>query len=626
MADPFTSALVSDVVGRLTSAAIQEFGLLWGLENDLLALNNTFRQIQGVLYDAEMRQTNENGVKEWLKTLKSASLEVENVLDEAKTKAMIQRLHGEMGRKYKVRTFFTSRYNPLMVKTRIAHKVKNIRKKLEVTDANRSRFQLTPTNIREDAAGIGSEISNRETSSLVNLSKIYGRDEEKIMFIHKICNQDIGIRHDVDDLRVYAIWGLGGIGKTTLAQYVYNHETVRTNFDLKFWVYVSNKFDVRRIIKSISDSEDPQLDAMQVRLQNKLRGKKFFIVMDDVWIENKDMEKWDELCKALNSGAKGSTVMVTTRKKDTAQLMAKIPELQHNVEELSEEESWSLFKMHAFPGSGEGENVSSELELVGKEIMKKCNGLPLAVKTLGKLMSTKKGVDQWQHVNDNFMSKMQDNDILTALRLSYDELPPHMKMCFAYCCLFSKGEEMRKDLLIELWMANGFIPSQGDVSLYVLGVDIFDCLVGRSFFQDVVKKDIGTGEICKMHDLMHDLAQYEMRHDCAVIEPGKELITPDVVLHLSLSCEDFEFSTQDLKRLRSVRSMLVFNMKYTIGAFNVRYLEDISNLVDSMDDICIAMGDSNAVKSRSERAGSQFDANQAIGSKMKDEPAKPVPC
>ncbi|PWA58044.1 Disease resistance protein [Artemisia annua] len=572
MADPFTSALVRDVVEKLTSKAIQEYGLLRGLKNDLSALENTFKLIKGVLYDAEMKQTTQKAVEEWLKTLKSASLEMEKVLDEAKTVAMIQRLHGEMGKKYKIRAFFSSRYNPVMVRFRIAHKVKNIRKKLEDINADRSKFDLTASNTTSKYdGGIGGEISDRETTSLMPLVEIYGRDEEKKMIVDKICNQDIGITHDV---RVYAIWGMGGIGKTTLAQYVYNHETVQTHFEFKCWVYVSAVFDVKRIIKQIiksicgpEDLKDLKLDKMSLddlerELESKLSGKKYFIIMDDVWIENN--EKWNELCKPLSCGAKGSTVMVTTRKKNTAQQMAKIPELQRNVETLSEEESWALFKMFAFPDRGERENVSSELELVGKKIAEKCNGLPLAVITVGSLMLTKeKKVNEWQDVNDNFKWEQDDDIVLPALRLSYNDLPPRMKICFAYCCVFSKGEEMSKDSLIELWIANGFIPSEGGMSSYVLGQKIFTFLVQRSFFQDVVEKDIDTGVICKMHDLMHDLAQYEMGHDCAVIEPGKELIRSDEVLHLSLSCKDFEFPRQDLKKLRSVRSMLVFNRYHT---------------------------------------------------------------
>ncbi|PWA81089.1 NBS-LRR protein [Artemisia annua] len=483
MADPIISALVEDLVGRLTSAAIQEYGLLRGLEKDLSALNKTFELIQAVLYDAEEKQKTQMDVEVWLKTLKSASLEVENVLDEAKTEAMIRRLHREMGKKYRIRAFFSYRYNPVMVRFRIAHKVKNIRKQLEDIDANRSRFQLISNTRSEDGAGIGSK---RETSSLMPL----------------------------------------------------------THFDLKCWVYVSSVFDVKRIIKAICGLEDKKLDEMSLdelmrQLQNKLEGKKYVIIMDDVWLNHdshEDMEKWEELCTALSCGAKGSTVMVTTRKEDLAKRVA-IPELLHNVGVLSEKDSWSIFKMLAFPVRGVGEN------------------------SLGSLMSTKETVEKWQRVNKNFKLNIQDN-VLTALRLSYDDLPPHMKICFAYCCVFSKGEELSKDTLIELWIANGFIPSQGDASLYELGEDIFDCLVGRSFFQDVVEKNLYIGETCKMHDLMLDLARNVMTHDCAVIGPGKEPIIPDKVLHLSISCEAFEFSNQYLKNLRSVRSMLVFDMFY----------------------------------------------------------------
>ncbi|PWA84286.1 toll/interleukin-1 receptor (TIR) domain-containing protein [Artemisia annua] len=161
------SALVSKLLEELTSKVIEQVGLLWlwGRENDLSDLENTVKQTQGVLYEAEKKQTTQKHVEDWLRTLRSASLEAEKVIDKAKTEAMIQRMQGEMGWKNKVRrTFFNSHYNP----QNMAHRVKNARKKLEDIVAYGSKFQLFPNTTSEDDAGIGAENSNRETSSLMS--------------------------------------------------------------------------------------------------------------------------------------------------------------------------------------------------------------------------------------------------------------------------------------------------------------------------------------------------------------------------------------------------------------------------------------------------------------------------
>ncbi|KAJ9559160.1 hypothetical protein OSB04_013774 [Centaurea solstitialis] len=251
--------------------------------------------------------------------------------------------------------------------------------------------------------------------------------------------------------------------------------------------------------------------------------------------------------------------MVTTRNETTSRMMATVREFRHPLGCLSEEDSWSLFKKLAFaPGSkSEGENIS-ELESIGKEVVKKCKGLPLAVKSLGGLMRSKRNAMEWRSVKDSNVWQLQEHGILPALKLSYDNLLPHMKRCFVYSCFFPKGYEMRKDSLTELWMANGFIPPREEVDLYVIGDEIFYCLVSRSFLQDV-QEDLHNGLVCKMHDLMHDLGRYLMKRDYFFTEPRKNLITPNDVeiLHFNSSCPDVSFSDQDLKMLTSLRSLYI---------------------------------------------------------------------
>ncbi|MFS7909226.1 putative virus X resistance protein-like, coiled-coil [Helianthus anomalus] len=566
MGDAAVSALVTEVVGRLTSEVIKEFNLLWGLEDDISSLKDDFEQIQAVLQDAEEKRVKNNAVEVWLKHLRSASLEAENVLDEISTEALLQSLHKQRV-KYRVRAFLSSKHNKYMSRVTIAHKVKDIRKKLDDIASKRFALNLTPSapTSHVDDMEVAGQMPDRETSSLIHdTSVIMGRNEEMVMVIGKICNKDIG-KHENGEVRVYGIWGMGGLGKTTLAQLVYNHETVNQYFDLKCWVYVSENFQVKEIIKKIIKSIDEKgcthtqletLQELQEYLQSKLRGRKFLIVLDDVWAEENEKAKWEKLSDILSCGAEGSIVVMTTRLQTTTRMMAKVPELQHKLGCLSEEDAWLLFKKLAFAQGREGGDIS-ELEPIGKGIVEKCKGLPLAVKTLGSLMWSKSSTRYWQHVKDNNFWELEEINMLPAiLKLSYDNLLPHIKRCFAYCCLFPKGFPMTKDELTKLWVANGFIPPKGGNDLYMLGEEIFNCLVWRSFFS--VKANSRDDEYV-MHDLMHDMARHVMGDDCLVIEPVKEVVIPNGVLHLSSSCPDCHFSPQELGKLTSLRSVFMFS-------------------------------------------------------------------
>ncbi|KAJ0810856.1 putative virus X resistance protein-like, coiled-coil [Helianthus annuus] len=467
MGDAVISALVNEMVRRLTSAAIEEVGLLRRFKGDILRLKEDFEQIQAVLEDAEEKHIKEKAVELWLRRLRSASLKVEDVLDDISTETLLQHLNEEIdtergikiGIKYKVRALISQ----FKFRVRAAHKVKAIRTKLDDIASRRFDLNLTSSDTSHVDVGVEGEMPSRETSSLIlDSSKILGRDEEVEKVITKICNKDIEKYYN-GEIQVYGIWGMGGLGKTTLAQLVYNHTSVNQYFDLKCWAYVSENFQVKEIMKGIITSIDKRectlthLDVLQESLQRKLKEKKFLIVLDDVWAEENEKEKWERLSGTLSCGEKGSIVVTTTRSESSCRMMAKVGELQHKLGCLSEEDSWLLFKKHAFAPGRVGDDVR-KLEPIGREIVVKCKGLPLAVKTLGSLMWSKSSSNEWQRVKDSNIWNLQENNVLPALKLSYDNLVPHLKRCFSYVSLFPKGYTLKKDELILLWVANGFIP------------------------------------------------------------------------------------------------------------------------------------------------------------------------
>jgi len=180
-----------------------------------------------------------------------------------------------------------------------------------------------------------------------------------------------------------------------------------------------------------------------------------------VW--NEDQEKWKHLKGMLQCarGAKGATVLVTTRLEEVASIMETHP--AYHLKELSEEDSWSLFKSHAF---GPNREEREELVAIGKEILKKCVGSPLAIKTLGSLLRNKSEVTQWENVKESEIwdireesSSMttEENSIMRALKLSYFNLELSLRRCFSFCAIFPKGSEIVKEELIHLWMANGLL-------------------------------------------------------------------------------------------------------------------------------------------------------------------------
>jgi len=190
------------------------------------------------------------------------------------------------------------------------------------------------------------------------------------------------------------------------------------------------------VTKSKDDSEDVQM--VHERLKEKLSGKKFFLVLDDVW--NETQENWEAVRTPLTYGAPGSRILVTTRgEKVASNMRSKVHRLKH----LKEDECLKVFEKHAL--RGDELELNDEKKEIGRRIIEKCKGLPLALKTIGSLLRTKSSISDWQSVLENDIWDLpKEVENMPALLLSYQHLPSHLKRCFAYCALFPKDYEFDK--------------------------------------------------------------------------------------------------------------------------------------------------------------------------------------
>jgi Leucine-rich repeat (LRR) protein len=392
----------------------------------------------------------------------------------------------------------------------MGHRIKAVRTKLNEIAENKKSFSFMERTQLEHRR-------RDDTHSFVPEEEVIGREYEKKVV--KALLFDSNVKENVS---IIPIVGIGGQGKTTLAQYVYNDEEIQRHFDLRLWTCVSDPFDVKTIIQKLIESatkdkpKSLEIDPLQSLFREIIGGKRYLLVLDDVWNENSN--KWSDLKNLLVGGLRGSKVLVTTRNEKVADIIRTAS--PYFLGGLSENNSWDLFKKMAFKDGEEAKNP--KLVEIGKEIVKKCARVPLAIRSIGSLLYFKNSEAEWLKFQSNKLYEInqQDNDIFPILKLSYDHLPPHLKQCFAFCSLFPKDYEIKVKVLIQLWIAQGFIHSSDRTICHEdVGHEYFMDLLWRSFFQDIRRNKYGDIESCKMHDLIHVLAQSVAGEECLISNP-----------------------------------------------------------------------------------------------------------
>ncbi|MED6114334.1 hypothetical protein PIB30_079263 [Stylosanthes scabra] len=556
------TAILGIAIGNLQTFLHNELQTIWGVESHTKKLSSNLNSIHAVLQDAEEKQITERAVKLWLQKLSDAAYVLDDILEECSMESN------------RLDDMCLACFHPRIISFRrdIGRRMKEITKRFHEIDEEKREFELRCA----DVVGRQQEDDQwRQTTSVRTEQEIYGRDQDRDQILEFI--QRHAGNNGIDEMSVYPIVGVGGVGKTTLAQWIFNDDSVINHFGLRIWVSISNDFNIMRILQSIVESitlQNPNLSTLE-SMQKKVRDllcRRYLLVLDDVWSE--DQAEWNKLKCILQcgNGTKDAVILVTTRIESVASIMGTCS--FHRLLPLSDDDNWSLFKHHAF---GLNNKESAELEKIGKEIVKKCVGSPLASKVLGSLLRNKREKQQWLDVKENKIWNISGGDaIMRAMRISYFNLKLSLRRCFSFCAIYPQDFRISKEELIHLWMANGLIKSEGNLEVEKVGNLVWDELCHRSFFEEV-KHDLFGNVTFKIHDLFHDFAQSIVGEECKVSKSADLSNLSNRLHHISLVGLDGEsnFNIGAFKKVESLRSFIEFD---SLALFNSHGLPPFNSL------------------------------------------------
>ncbi|CAH2047441.1 unnamed protein product [Thlaspi arvense] len=504
--------LLSFGVQQLWNLLVRETNRFNGVDEQITELKSDINLLRSFLKDAETKQHASALVRNCVEEIKEIVFDTEDIIETFILHEELKKTSGVRRRMRKISRTVVDRWV-------VASEMEGIRKRISKVIRDMQSF-----GVQQVIIDGGETLHSLQERQREMRHSFPSDNESNFVGLEPNVKKLVGYLVNEDSIQVACICGMGGIGKSTLARQVFNHEMVKNFFDGVVWVCVSQHFTRQyvwgTILQKLSSEYDEERvasmteDELQENIFRSLEASNYLIVLDDMWKE----EDWDRIKKVFPP-TKGWKILLTSRNEGVA-LHVDPRCIIVKPECLTVEESWTLFKVIAFPRKGTTELKVDEMEEMGRQMIQQTGGLPLAVKVLGGILASQKTLLEWKRVYQNISSRIvggtsfNDRNISSVyhvLHLSFEELPAYLKHCFLYLAHFPEDDPIDVEELSYYWAAEG-IPRPR----YYDGATIRD--VGDGYIEELVKRnmviaerDAGTSrfETCQLHDMMREVCLRE---------------------------------------------------------------------------------------------------------------------